>query len=114
VLAGLVERVTYHNAENGFCVVRARARGHRDVVTVVGHAYYFYIRDEVLGPMVMRVASFLPFQTTYYLNGHSFIEQELTRAQVPRTDIAGRKLRPSMWAPQRPERHAGLGQHGSR
>jgi len=38
VLAGFVERVTYHNAENGFCVLRARARGHRDVVTVVGHA----------------------------------------------------------------------------
>jgi exodeoxyribonuclease V alpha subunit len=38
VLAGLVERVTFHNAENGFCVLRARARGHRDVVTVVGHA----------------------------------------------------------------------------
>src|SRR5262249_16012926 len=45
--------------------------------------YYCYIRDEVLGPMVMRVASFFPFQTTYYLNGHSFIEQELKRAQVP-------------------------------
>src|SRR5689334_24416559 len=38
VLAGLVERVTYHNTENGFCVLRTRARGHRDVVTVVGHA----------------------------------------------------------------------------
>jgi hypothetical protein len=38
VLAGLVERVTYHNAENGFCVLRAKARGHRDIVTVVGHA----------------------------------------------------------------------------
>src|SRR5213076_173356 len=38
VLAGLVERITYHNAENGFCVLRARARGHRDVVTVIGHA----------------------------------------------------------------------------
>ena len=38
VLAGLVERVTYHNAENGFCVLRAKARGHRDMVTVVGHA----------------------------------------------------------------------------
>ena len=38
VLAGLVERVTYHNAENGFCVLRARARGQRDVVTVVGYA----------------------------------------------------------------------------
>ena len=44
--------------------------------------YYFYIRDEVLGPMVMRVASFFPFQTTYYLNGHSFIEQELNRARI--------------------------------
>ena len=32
--------------------------------------------------MVMRVASFLPFQATYYLNGHSFIEQELKKAQV--------------------------------
>jgi exodeoxyribonuclease V alpha subunit len=38
VLAGLIERVTYHNAENGFCVLRTKARGHRDVVTVVGHA----------------------------------------------------------------------------
>jgi hypothetical protein len=34
--------------------------------------YYFYIRDEVLGPIVIRVATFLPFQTTYYLNGHSY------------------------------------------
>ncbi len=38
VLAGLVERVTYHNAENGFCVLRTKARGHRDLVTLVGHA----------------------------------------------------------------------------
>lgn len=38
VLAGLVERVTFHNAENGFCVLRTKARGHRDLVTVVGHA----------------------------------------------------------------------------
>jgi hypothetical protein len=44
--------------------------------------YYFYLRDETLGPMVMRVASFFPFQTTYYLNGHSFIEQELKRAHI--------------------------------
>src|ERR1700745_149221 len=44
--------------------------------------YYFYIRDEVLGPIVMRVASFFPFQTSYYLNGHSFIEQELKRGQI--------------------------------
>ena len=38
VLAGLVEGVTFHNAENGSCVLRAKARGHRDLVTVIGHA----------------------------------------------------------------------------
>jgi hypothetical protein len=44
--------------------------------------YYFYIRDEVLGPIVIRVASFFPFHATYYLNGHSFMERELTRGKV--------------------------------
>ena len=38
VLAGLVERVTFHNSDNGFCVLRAKARGHRELVTVIGHA----------------------------------------------------------------------------
>ncbi|AQS89056.1 recombinase RecD [Neoasaia chiangmaiensis] len=37
-LAGLVERVTFHNAENGFCVLRVKVRGQRDLATVVGHA----------------------------------------------------------------------------
>ncbi len=37
VLAGLVERVTFHNAENGFCVLRAKA-GERELVTLIGHA----------------------------------------------------------------------------
>ena len=37
-LAGLVERVTFHNPENGFCVLRVKARGHRDLVTAVGRA----------------------------------------------------------------------------
>jgi len=38
VLAGLVERVTFHSEESGFCVLRVKARGRRDLVTVVGHA----------------------------------------------------------------------------
>src|SRR5499433_2104752 len=38
MLAGLVERVTYQNAESGFCVVRVRVRGRRELVTLVGHA----------------------------------------------------------------------------
>jgi hypothetical protein len=48
--------------------------------------YYFYIR------------SFFPFHTTYYLNGHSFIEQELNRAQIgfildfPRNELCSNNL----------------------
>ena len=38
VLAGSVERVTFHGEESGFCVLRVKARGHREPVTVVGHA----------------------------------------------------------------------------
>src|SRR3954464_8817733 len=37
-LSGVVERVTFHNAESGFCVLRVKVRGQRDPVTVVGHA----------------------------------------------------------------------------
>src|SRR5262245_36995345 len=37
-LAGFVDRVTFHNAENGFCVLRVKARGQRDLITVLGHA----------------------------------------------------------------------------
>ena len=36
-LEGTVERVTYHNAENGFSVIQVKVRGRRDPVTVVGY-----------------------------------------------------------------------------
>jgi exodeoxyribonuclease V alpha subunit len=35
-LSGLIERVTYHNEENGWAVVKIKAKEHRDLVTVVG------------------------------------------------------------------------------
>jgi exodeoxyribonuclease V alpha subunit len=38
VLAALVDRVTFHNPENGFCVLRVKARGQRDLFTLVGHS----------------------------------------------------------------------------
>src|SRR6266571_3842454 len=44
--------------------------------------YYFYIRDEVIGPFVLCIGSFLPFQTTYYLNGHHILAGELQRRGV--------------------------------
>jgi exodeoxyribonuclease V alpha subunit len=37
-LSGLVERVTFHSPETGFCVLRVKARGHRDLVTLLGSA----------------------------------------------------------------------------
>src|SRR4028119_1416695 len=37
-LVGSIERVTFHNDETGFCVLRVKARGHRKPVVVVGHA----------------------------------------------------------------------------
>jgi hypothetical protein len=40
MLASLVVSgcVTYHNDENGFCVLQIKARGHRELVTEIGHA----------------------------------------------------------------------------
>ena len=35
-VTGLIERVTFFNEETGFCVLRVKAGGHRDLVTVVG------------------------------------------------------------------------------
>ena len=37
-LAGAIERVTFHSQETGFCVLRVKVRGQRDLVTVVGSA----------------------------------------------------------------------------
>ncbi|MGU3362360.1 ATP-dependent RecD-like DNA helicase [Methylobacterium sp. M6A4_1b] len=37
-LAGTIERVTFHNAETGFCVLKVQAVGRRELVPVVGHA----------------------------------------------------------------------------
>jgi len=44
--------------------------------------YYFYLRDPQLGPMILRVASFLPFQVTYWINGHHFLEAEMNQAGI--------------------------------
>jgi hypothetical protein len=33
---GLIERVTYHNPENGFAVLKVQVKGRQDLATVVG------------------------------------------------------------------------------
>src|SRR5215472_13360893 len=35
-ISGLIERVTFHNDENGFCVLRVKTPGHRDEATIIG------------------------------------------------------------------------------
>ncbi|QDU18552.1 SF1B family DNA helicase RecD2 [Urbifossiella limnaea] len=35
-LSGVIERITFHNLDTGYCVLRVRARGQRELVTVVG------------------------------------------------------------------------------
>lgn len=37
-LSGTVERITFHNPDNGYCVLRAKVRGQRDLVTIIGHS----------------------------------------------------------------------------
>lgn len=37
-LSGSVERVTFHSEESGFCVLKIKAKGHRDLVTITGSA----------------------------------------------------------------------------
>lgn len=60
-LAGLIERVTFFNAENGFAVLKVNVKGHRDLVTVVGtvpavsagewlHAQGRWVRNKEFGP----------------------------------------------------------------
>ena len=34
-VSGLIERVTYFKEETGFCVLRVKVKGQRDLVTVV-------------------------------------------------------------------------------
>lgn len=44
--------------------------------------YYVYLLDPVLGPMSLRIGTFLPFTLAVFLNGHSFLAQELTRQGI--------------------------------
>ncbi|AUB84199.1 ATP-dependent RecD-like DNA helicase [Candidatus Thiodictyon syntrophicum] len=37
-LSGSIERVTFHSEQSGFCVLRVKVRGQRDLVTVIGSA----------------------------------------------------------------------------
>jgi hypothetical protein len=45
--------------------------------------YYFYVLDPVMGPMSLRVGTYLPFTVGCYMNGHSYLDRRLRQAGVP-------------------------------
>jgi len=46
-VTGVVERVTFHNAENGFCVLRVKISARRDLETIVGHVASIAAGEEI-------------------------------------------------------------------
>ena len=48
--------------------------------------YYFYIYDEVLGPIYLRIGSYLPFEATAYFNGHGTIVRQLQKTGIKFTE----------------------------
>jgi exodeoxyribonuclease V alpha subunit len=51
-----VERVTFHNPDNGFCVLRVKVKGHHELVTLLGAA-----------PSSEHPAVVIPLTTQHYL-----------------------------------------------
>ena len=37
-ISGSVERVSFHSEESGFCVLKTKVKGHRELITVIGSA----------------------------------------------------------------------------
>jgi exodeoxyribonuclease V alpha subunit len=46
-LSGLIERVTFHSPDSGFCVLRVNVRGRRDLVTVLGSAAEIHAGEHI-------------------------------------------------------------------
>ena len=46
-VSGQVERITYHDPESGFCVLRVALRGRREPATIVGHVAQIAVGEHV-------------------------------------------------------------------
>lgn len=54
-LNGLVERVTYHNPENGYCVLWVKVRGLRETQAVVGYTSSISVGESIQAFMPTEV-----------------------------------------------------------
>ena len=48
-IKGSIERITFHSEESGFCVLRAKVKGKRELVTVVGKAVCINVGEYIEG-----------------------------------------------------------------
>ncbi len=71
-IQGSVERVTFHNAENGYCVIRVQAKGQRDPVTVLGHVPSISAGEyiEATGDWIQHAEYGLQFRATWLKTVH--------------------------------------------
>ena len=89
VLSGLVERVVFHNAENGFCVLRVQARGYKDLQAVVGRAPFVNPGEWITasGQWVNDRAHGLQFEAAYIKTSEPTsqdgIEKYLSSGAIP-------------------------------
>jgi len=65
-ISGTVERVTFHNPDTGFCVLRLKVDGRRDFETVVGHAASVSAGEEIraVGEWLNDLSHGLQFRAT--------------------------------------------------
>jgi hypothetical protein len=107
VLSGIVERVTFHNLESGFCVIRVKARGHKDLVTVVGHAAAqlaavlperedLLVPDDLVRDERGRVIGYRALRTASSL--YCFIIGAVTSASAARSTLWKRSFGPNVSA----------------
>jgi exodeoxyribonuclease V alpha subunit len=82
-ISGLIEPVTFHNDDSGFCVLRVKARGQRDETTVVGSlpsvtageclsAEGWWVRDKEHGQPWLQ-ASFSPLAVSLFSSFGEFL-----------------------------------------
>ena len=56
-ISGVIERVTFHNDDSGFCVLRVKTKGHREETTVIGSLPSVSAGERVVaGAQWLRVA----------------------------------------------------------
>ena len=82
---GLVHVFAVKETAQVYDTRHARADGYAQVFVRRGCClhYYFYFLHERLGLIHVRVPTWLPFRVQVYLNGHSWLDRQLSAAGIP-------------------------------